>query len=52
MEEDVKLHDYGVDEECVGQGGETVVLDESHKEAEAYQHHHVDILEGRVSLAG
>lgn len=51
MQQHVELHNYGVDKEGVSKSGKAVIFEESHKEAEANQHHNIDVLEGRVSLA-
>ena len=50
LNQNVQLHDSRIDEECVSEGRKSVCLDKSHQESKPYQHHHVCILKGCVSL--
>ena len=50
MQEGIGLSDEGVDEEGVGESTPGVTPDEGHQEPETDEHHHIYILEARVSL--
>ena len=49
-EEEVKLSDKCVNEEGIGESTPCITSDECHQKSKTYQHHHIDILEGRISL--
>ena len=44
------MKDVCIEHEGVGKGTPCIASDECHEEAEADQHHHVDILVSRVTL--
>lgn len=51
-EEEVKLSHKGIDEKSVGEGAPGITPDKCHQKAKSDQHHHIYVLEGRISLRG
>lgn len=46
----IELEDDSTDEECIGKGGERMVFDESHGEADTEYYHNIAILHESQSL--